>query len=363
LLKDYLGTALRDQPASVTVSSPTRASGVGRSAGTGDLTPVGRREALRSGDGSFMTDLTPQRGHESGKIRLGAHLTLQPAGPPANGIRATAESPARGSASGSRAARSATARPRAGGIQPGANRSAAGDDFAAGHWPRRLGGEPAGGGQMPDACRGPGFIDRPPLPPPSWPPSRLASIKRGVPDTQGSSRHPGVPDTHTPGSSTEFQTPRSSRGVPDTQEFQTPIRQREMHSCSAHPSLDRHAPPRSCCKRSSRRKAPAIPFGDGWVSGTPIRRRERTRVPTALAASPWPCSRQGEMNGGCLPFPCDFLAAFSPRFVSLGDTLERLRFVPVRPQTHSRGIIPEFALPVAPDPVFFRELSGSPTFP
>ena len=43
------------------------------------------------------------------------------------------------------------------------------------------------------------------------------------------------------------------------------------------------------------------PFGDGWVSGKPIRRRERTRVPTALAASPWPCSRQGEMNGGCLP--------------------------------------------------------------
>jgi hypothetical protein len=59
----------------------------------------------------------------------------------------------------------------------------------------------------------------------------------------------------------------------------------------------------------------------------------------------------------------DFPTAFSPRFVSLGDTLERLRFVPVRPHTLSRRIIPEFAVPVAPDPVFFRELSGSPTFP
>jgi hypothetical protein len=60
------------------------------------------------------------------------------------------------------------------------------------------------------------------------------------------------------------------------------------------------------------------PFGEGWVSGTPP---------------------------------------------SLGDTLERLQFVPIRPQTLSRRIIPEFAVPVAPDPVFFRELSGSPTFP
>jgi hypothetical protein len=59
----------------------------------------------------------------------------------------------------------------------------------------------------------------------------------------------------------------------------------------------------------------------------------------------------------------DFLTAFSPRFVSLGDTLERLRFVPVRPQTHGRRIILEFAVPVAPDPVFFEELSGSPKFP
>jgi len=43
--------------------------------------------------------------------------------------------------------------------------------------------------------------------------------------------------------------------------------------------------------------------------------------------------------------------------------LERLSFVPVRPQTPSRRIIPEFAVPVAPDPVDFRELSGSPKFP
>jgi len=43
--------------------------------------------------------------------------------------------------------------------------------------------------------------------------------------------------------------------------------------------------------------------------------------------------------------------------------LERLSFVPVRPQTHGRRIIPEFAVPVAPDPVDFMELSGSPMFP
>ena len=41
-------------------------------------------------------------------------------------------------------------------------------------------------------------------------------------------------------------------------------------------------------------------------------------------------------------------------FPSLGDTLERLRFVPVRPQTRGRRIILEFAVPVAPGPVFFR---------
>ena len=50
-------------------------------------------------------------------------------------------------------------------------------------------------------------------------------------------------------------------------------------------------------------------------------------------------------------------------FPSLGDTLERLRFVPVRPQTPSRRIIPEFAVPVAPDPVYFKGLPGSPKFP
>ncbi len=61
---------------------------------------------------------------------------------------------------------------------------------------------------------------------------------------------------------------------------------------------------------------------------------------------------------------CDFLTAFSPRFVSfawryLGASALR----PHRPQTHGRRIIPEFAVPVAPDPVFFKELPGSPTFP
>jgi len=35
----------------------------------------------------------------------------------------------------------------------------------------------------------------------------------------------------------------------------------------------------------------------------------------------------------------------------------------VRLQTQSRRIIPEFAIPVTPDPVDFRELSGSPKFP
>ncbi len=32
------------------------------------------------------------------------------------------------------------------------------------------------------------------------------------------------------------------------------------------------------------------------TKGEPIRRRERTRVPTALAASPWLCSRQGTVD-------------------------------------------------------------------
>ena len=35
----------------------------------------------------------------------------------------------------------------------------------------------------------------------------------------------------------------------------------------------------------------------------------------------------------------------------------------MRLQAFSRRIIPEFAVPVAPDPVDFRELSGSPKFP
>ena len=51
------------------------------------------------------------------------------------------------------------------------------------------------------------------------------------------------------------------------------------------------------------------------------------------------------------------------RFLRLAIPSERLRFVPVRPQTQSRRIIPEFAVPVAPDPVFFEELPGSPMFP
>ncbi len=34
-----------------------------------------------------------------------------------------------------------------------------------------------------------------------------------------------------------------------------------------------------------------------------------------------------------------------------------------RPQTRGQRISMEFAIPVAPDPVVFRELSGSPTFP
>jgi hypothetical protein len=50
-------------------------------------------------------------------------------------------------------------------------------------------------------------------------------------------------------------------------------------------------------------------------------------------------------------------------FPSLGDTSDRLRFVPVRPQTPGRRIVPEFAVPVAPGPVVFEELSGSPKFP
>ena len=61
----------------------------------------------------------------------------------------------------------------------------------------------------------------------------------------------------------------------------------------------------------------------------------------------------------------DSLTSFSPRFVSfawryLGASL---RFVPARPQTRGRRIILEFAVPVAPIPVFFRELSGPPKFP
>ena len=64
------------------------------------------------------------------------------------------------------------------------------------------------------------------------------------------------------------------------------------------------------------------------------------------------------------PFPrftatmghCDFLTAFSPRFVSFAwRYLGAPAFRPRRPQTHGRRIIPEFAVPVAPDPVFFKE--------
>ena len=61
---------------------------------------------------------------------------------------------------------------------------------------------------------------------------------------------------------------------------------------------------------------------------------------------------------------CDLLTAVSLRFVSfawryLGSSAIR----PRRPQTLSRRIIPEFAVPVAPGPVVFEELSGSPKFP
>ena len=59
--------------------------------------------------------------------------------------------------------------------------------------------------------------------------------------------------------------------------------------------------------------------------------------------------------------PDSLLAAL--RCLRLAIPLERLSFVPVRLQTQSRRIIPEFAVPVAPDPVDFRELSGSPKFP
>src|SRR6478609_7106533 len=64
---------------------------------------------------------------------------------------------------------------------------------------------------------------------------------------------------------------------------------------------------------------------------------------------------------GTLRPPDSLFAAL--RFLRLAIPWRRLQFVPVRPQTHSRRIIPEFAVPVAPDPAFTRELSGSPKFP
>jgi|SRR6516162_2018667 len=59
--------------------------------------------------------------------------------------------------------------------------------------------------------------------------------------------------------------------------------------------------------------------------------------------------------------PDSLLAAL--RCLRLAIPLERLSFVPVRLQTQSRRIIPEFAVPVTPEPADFRELSGSPKFP
>ena len=53
-----------------------------------------------------------------------------------------------------------------------------------------------------------------------------------------------------------------------------------------------------------------------------------------------------------LRLPDILLAAL--RFLRLAIPLERLSFVPVRLQTQSRRIIPEFAVPVAPDPVDFK---------
>jgi hypothetical protein len=40
-----------------------------------------------------MGDLTPKGGHAWGKTRVGTHPTLRPAGPPSNGLDATAKSP------------------------------------------------------------------------------------------------------------------------------------------------------------------------------------------------------------------------------------------------------------------------------
>ena len=40
-----------------------------------------------------MGDLTPERGHASGKTRVGTLSTVQPTGPPSNGFDATAKLP------------------------------------------------------------------------------------------------------------------------------------------------------------------------------------------------------------------------------------------------------------------------------
>jgi hypothetical protein len=68
-----------------------RASGVGGPAAAPRLQwVVGKRAG---GGGSFMGDLTPERGHAWGKTRIGTPPTLRHAGPPSNGFDATAESP------------------------------------------------------------------------------------------------------------------------------------------------------------------------------------------------------------------------------------------------------------------------------
>ena len=64
---------------------------------------------------------------------------------------------------------------------------------------------------------------------------------------------------------------------------------------------------------------------------------------------------------GALRLPDHLLAAL--RFLRLTIPWSARNFVPARPQTQSRRIIPEFAVPVAPDPVFFKERPGSPKFP
>ena len=96
----------------------------------------------------------------------------------------------------------------------------------------------------------------------------------------------------------------------------------------------------------------AVPHTTGSFRGdTLVRHGVLGVVPTPRPQRGTPFAPRGP--GG--PFPrfnttmghCDFLTAFSPRFVSFAWRYHR--FVPVRPQTLGpSGIIPEFAVPVAP---------------